>query len=67
MQLCRWYFLHCIMYMTVSVIIMQVTVSVITMQVTVSSKNYIFLSLTPIFHTSRLKGSFSNFLFPIGL
>ena len=44
--LCKWYFLQCIMHMTVTIIIMQVTVSVIAMQDTVSSNNFIFLSLT---------------------
>ena len=50
LQLCRWYFLQCIMHITVSIVIMQVTVSVKAMQVTVSSNNFVFLSLAPSFH-----------------
>ena len=48
-KLCRWYFLQCIMHITVSIVIMQVTVSVIAMQETVSSNNFIFFSLAPTF------------------
>ena len=44
LQLCRWYFLQCIIHMTVSIVIMQLTVSVVAMYVTVSSSNFIFLS-----------------------
>ena len=50
MQSCRWYFLQCIMYMTISIVIMHVAVSVLAMYVTASSSNFIFLSLTSIFH-----------------
>ena len=45
LQLCKWYFLQCIMCITVSVVIMQVTISVTAMWVAVSSNNFIFLSL----------------------
>ena len=48
LQLCRWYFLQCIMHMTISMhmtVFMQLTVSVVAMYVTVSSSNFIFLSL----------------------
>ena len=50
MQSCRWYFLQCIMHMTISIVIMQVVVSVVAMYVTASSSKFIFLSLTSIFH-----------------
>ena len=50
MQSCRWYFLQCIMHMTISLVIMQVAVSIVAMHVTASSSNFIFLSLTSIFH-----------------
>ena len=46
LQLCRLYFLLCIIHMTISVVIMHVTVSVAAMYVTVSSSNFIFLFLT---------------------
>ena len=46
LQSFRWYFLKCIMYMTISIVIMQMTVSVVAMYVTVSSSSFIFLSLT---------------------
>ena len=45
------YFLQCIMHMTISIVIMHVTVSVVAMYVTVSSSNFIFLCLTPTFHS----------------
>ena len=38
------------MHMTISIVIMQVAVSVVAMYVTASSSNFIFLSLTSIFH-----------------
>ena len=38
------------MHMTISMVIMQVAVSVVAMYVTASSSNFIFLSLTSIFH-----------------
>ena len=45
---CRWYFLHCIMHMTISIVVMQVDVSIVAIYVTVSSGNFIVLSLTDI-------------------
>ena len=45
-QLYGWYFLQCIMHMTVSIVIVRVILSFIVIQVTVSSYNFIFLSLT---------------------
>ena len=46
----RWYFLQCIMHMTISIVIIQVAVFVVAMYVTASSSKFIFLSLTSIFH-----------------
>ena len=46
LQLCRCYFLQCIVHMTVSIVIRQLTVSVVAMYVTVPSSNFTFLSLT---------------------
>ena len=48
LQTCKCYFLKCIMYMTISVVIMQVAVFIIAMYVTASSSNFIFLSPTDI-------------------
>ena len=48
LQLCRWYFLQCIMCMAIFIVIMQVAVSIAAMYVTPSSSNFIFLSLTDI-------------------
>ena len=45
------YFPQCIMHMAISIVIMYVTVSVVAMNVTVSSSNFIFLCLTPTFHS----------------
>ena len=42
LPLCRWYFLQCIMHMTISIVIVQVAVSVVAMYVTVSSNNFYF-------------------------
>ena len=52
LQSCKWYFLHCIMHMTISILIMQVSVSFVAMYVTASSSKFIFLSLTDI-HFSK--------------
>ena len=46
LQLCRCYFLQCIMHMTDSYVIMLVTVFVVAVYVAVSSIIFIFLSLT---------------------
>ena len=46
LQSCWWYFLQCIMHMTISIVIMQVTVSVEAMYVTVLCSNFIFFYLT---------------------
>ena len=40
LQSCRWYFLQCIMHMTISIVIMQVAVSIVAMCATASSSSF---------------------------
>ena len=49
MQSYRWFFLQCIMHMTIFIIIMQVAVSAVAMYVTASSSNFVLIS-DIIFH-----------------